>query len=113
MANNEILLVDDDPNFLDLLTTNLHRYNTQATTSVEQAIELIEQHKIGLVITDWLFDGEPRGSEIYVTCIKAGVQCIVFTCSPDAAIESLPATANIVNKATLRILITEIDKRVE
>jgi DNA-binding SARP family transcriptional activator/DNA-binding response OmpR family regulator len=57
--SGHILIVDDDPDISDLLSTTLQRlgYNVTATLQPQQAIDLLEKLKIDLIITDAMMPG--------------------------------------------------------
>ncbi|MGB1907730.1 MAG: response regulator, partial [Spongiibacter sp.] len=59
MSHNELLLVDDDPELLELLSMRLSAmgYRIHCAESGEQALRILSTEKIHLVISDLCMDG--------------------------------------------------------
>lgn len=56
MCRKNILIVDDDPNIIGVITSTLEKnleYNILQSLSVDLAVSICDFHKIDLVISDW------------------------------------------------------------
>jgi DNA-binding response OmpR family regulator len=57
MRRPRILIVDDEPGLVRLMTmmlTNLHRYEVHSVTDANQALEAVVKFKPHLVLLDWI-----------------------------------------------------------
>ena len=71
MVNNKILIVDDEPDICELVSDILNEngYSVNSAYSMEQAIKIMENSGITLVITDiWMNDNEKEGFELLEWC---------------------------------------------
>ena len=71
MINNKILIVDDEPDICDLVSDILsdNGYSVKRAFSKDEAIKVMENSGISLVITDiWMNDNEKEGFELLEWC---------------------------------------------
>ena len=54
MMNTKVLLVDDDQDMLDFIARSLNKenYEIMATTSPIEALEIVKEHEIDVIVTD-------------------------------------------------------------
>lgn len=88
MASLRILLVDDEPDFLELMKTRISGWGYEVVTAGTgtQALEVFKKDSPGIVILDYRMpdmDGMTALKEIHK--IAPGMPVIMFTAHPDIA----------------------------